>query len=147
MEMNIVTTYLTFPTSGNTDIIDITHRVSELVYEAGLEEGHIILFVPGSTASLTTIEYEKGVVNDLRDIVEELVPATKYYRHNARWGDGNGHAHVRAALLGPSLNIPVFQGQLTLGTWQQIVFIDFDTHPRQRRVIVHMCGKMKNRKD
>lgn len=147
MEINMKTTELTFSTAGRTDIIDITRMVSERVYEEGLKEGCVTLFVPGSTASITTIEYEKGVINDLREAIENLAPEDKYYRHNERWGDGNGHAHVRAALLGPSLNIPVIQGHLTLGTWQQIVFIDFDTHPRQRRIIMHMCGKMKRHGD
>jgi len=147
MEMHITTAYLTFSTSGNTDIIDMTRMVAERTTAEGMEEGYVVLFVPGSTASITTIEYEMGAVIDLKEAIENLAPEGKYYRHNERCGDGNGHAHVRAALLGPSLSIPVVKGQLTLGTWQQVVFIDFDNHPRQRRVVMQMCGKMKRHGD
>ena len=96
--------------------------------------------MPGSTGAVTTIEYESGVVKDLLDAVEELAPVGKYYRHDDRWGDGNGYAHVRAALLGPSLIVPISGGHLILGTWQQIVFIDFDNRPRSRRILVQVSG-------
>jgi secondary thiamine-phosphate synthase enzyme len=143
MAIEITTSCLSFSTSGDTDIIDMTRQVSEKVVTAGIEEGYVHLFVPGSTASITTIEYERGAVSDLKEAIERLAPEDKYYRHNERWGDGNGHAHVRASLLGPSLTIPVINGRLALGTWQQVVFIDFDNHPRERRVIMQLAGKKK----
>ena len=143
MAIEITTSTLSFSTSGDTDIIDMTRQVSEKVVTAGIEEGYVHLFVPGSTASITTIEYERGAVSDLKEAIERLAPEDKYYRHNERWGDGNGHAHVRASLLGPSLTIPVINGRLALGTWQQVVFIDFDNHPRERRVIMQLAGKKK----
>ena len=143
MAIEITTSTLSFSTSGDTDIIDMTRQVSEKVVTSGIEEGYVHLFVPGSTASITTIEYERGAVSDLKEAIERLAPEDKYYRHNERWGDGNGHAHVRASLLGPSLTIPVINGRLALGTWQQVVFIDFDNHPRERRVIMQLAGKKK----
>jgi secondary thiamine-phosphate synthase enzyme len=143
MGLEIKTSYLSFSTSGDTDVIDMTSQISEKVIASGIEEGHVHLFVPGSTAAVTTIEYEHGAVDDLKEAIEHLAPEDKYYRHNERWGDGNGHAHVRAALLGPSLAIPVIDGQLALGMWQQAVFIDFDTRPRQQRVIVQVYGNKK----
>jgi secondary thiamine-phosphate synthase enzyme len=143
MAIDITTSTLSFSTSGDTDIIDMTRQVSEKVVTSGIEEGYVLLFVPGSTASITTIEYERGAVSDLKEAIERLAPEDKYYRHNERWGDGNGHAHVRASLLGPSLTIPVINGRLALGTWQQVVFIDFDNCPRERRVIMQLAGKKK----
>jgi secondary thiamine-phosphate synthase enzyme len=143
MAIEITTSTISFSTSGDTDIIDMTRQVSEKVVTSGIEEGYVHLFVPGSTASITTIEYERGAVSDLKEAIERLAPEDKYYRHNERWGDGNGHAHVRASLLGPSLTIPVINGNLALGTWQQVVFIDFDNHPRERRVIMQLAGKKK----
>ena len=143
MAIEITTSTISFSTSGDTDIIDMTRQVSEKVVTSGIEEGYVHLFVPGSTASITTIEYERGAVSDLKEAIERLAPEDKYYRHNERWGDGNWHAHVRASLLGPSLTIPVINGRLALGTWQQVVFIDFDNHPRERRVIMQLAGKKK----
>lgn len=143
MVLEITISYLSFSTSGDTDIIDMTRQVTEKVIMSGIEEGYVHLFVPGSTASITTIEYEQGAVSDLKEAIERLAPEDKYYRHNERWGDGNGHAHVRASLLGPSLTIPVINGRLALGTWQQVVFIDFDNRPRDRRVIIQLAGKKK----
>jgi len=143
MALEIKTSYISFSTSGDTDIIDITRHVSGRIAEAGLEEGQVLLCVPGSTAAITTIEYECGAISDLKEAIENLAPIGKYYRHNERWDDGNGHAHVRAALMGPSLTVPVINGRLALGTWQQIVFIDFDNRPRERRVLVQLTGKKK----
>jgi secondary thiamine-phosphate synthase enzyme len=143
MALDITTSFLSFATSGDTDVIDITRQVSEKVVISGIEEGYAHLFVSGSTASITTIEYEQGAISDLKEAIERLAPEDTFYRHNERWGDGNGHAHVRASLLGPSLTIPVINGRLALGTWQQVVFIDFDNHPRERRVIMQLAGKKK----
>jgi secondary thiamine-phosphate synthase enzyme len=140
MEFKISNSYLSFRTSSDTDIIDITPQVSRNIDESGLTEGQVHIFVPGSTAAVTTIEYESGVVKDLRDAIERLAPTGIPYRHDARWGDGNGYAHVRAALLGPSLTVPLIEGRLVLGTWQQIVLVDFDNEPRDRKVLVSISG-------
>ena len=140
MDFKIANSYLSLKTSGDTDVIDITSQVSKKVTESGIVEGQVLLFVPGSTASITTIEYESGVVQDLKEAVERLAPEGIFYRHDARWGDGNGYAHVRAALLGPSLTVPLIDGRLVLGTWQQIVLVDFDNRPRDRKILVHISG-------
>jgi secondary thiamine-phosphate synthase enzyme len=140
MDYKITNFYLSLKTSGNTDVIDITTQVLKKVTESGITEGQILLFVPGSTASITTIEYERGVVQDLKEAVERLAPEGIFYRHDAKWGDGNGYAHVRAALLGPSLTVPLMDGHLVLGTWQQIVLVDFDNRPRDRKILVHISG-------
>jgi len=131
---------LTYRTSAATDVIDITDDIAAKVRKAGIGEGQALISVPGSTASVTTIEYESGVVRDLVAALERIAPADIPYRHDARWGDGNGYAHVRAALLGPSVVIPVSGGRLVLGTWQQLVLIDFDNRPRQRRIFLQVSG-------
>src|SRR4030043_1523985 len=113
-------------TRGNTDILDISSQVETIVHESGTKEGQVHVSVAGSTAAITSIEYESGVVKDLQDAIERIAPRNMRYYHDARWGDGNGYAHVRAALLGPSLTIPLRGGQLLLGTWQQIVPCVFD---------------------
>lgn len=138
--MKIYSHPLTYSTSAGTDIIDITEDVAAKVREAGISEGQALISVPGSTAAITTIEYESGVVRDLVDALERLAPTGIPYRHDARWGDGNGYAHVRSALLGPSVTIPVTGGRLVLGTWQQLVLIDFDNRPRQRRIFLQISG-------
>ena len=140
MNFKIKNSDLSFKTSGDTDIIDITAHVSRKVAESGLTEGQVLIFVPGSTAAVTTIEYETGVVKDLQEAIERLTPSGIPYRHDARWGDGNGYAHVRAALMGPSLTVPLIQGRLVLGTWQQIVLVDFDNEPRDRKVLISVSG-------
>jgi secondary thiamine-phosphate synthase enzyme len=140
MNFKIKNSDLSFKTSGDTDIIDITAHVSRKVAESGLTEGQVLIFVPGSTAAVTTIEYETGVVKDLQEAIERLTPSGIPYRHDARWGDGNGYAHVRAALMGPSLIVPLIQGRLVLGTWQQIVLVDFDNEPRDRKVLISVSG-------
>lgn len=141
MTIEISNFHLTFPTTAGTDVIDITRHVSDKVVEAGILDGHVLLFIPGSTAALTTIEYESGVIEDLKEAIERLAPKGIFYRHDARWGDGNGYSHVRAALLGPSLTIPIIDGQMTLGTWQQIILLDFDNRPRKRRVTGQIFGR------
>ena len=128
-------------TTSDTDIIDMTPRVQEEIQRSAIRNGHATLFVPGSTAALTTIEYERGVINDLREAIERIAPKDLYYEHDKRWGDGNGYSHVRAALLGPSLHIPVIDGRLTLGTWQQIVLLDFDNRPRKREIVMQIVGE------
>jgi len=121
-------------TTAGTDILDLTQAVAQELRRSGVASGLLTLFIPGSTAALTTIEFETGVVNDLRAAIERLFPQDLPYEHDRRWGDGNGYAHVRAAFLKPSLAIPVEDGQLLLGTWQQIVLLDFDNRPRSRRI-------------
>ena len=128
-------------TRGHTSIEDITARVQAAVAESGLAAGIVTVFCPGSTAGLTTIEYEDGVVFDLQQVLDEIVPPDRAYKHHLRWGDDNGSAHIRAALIGPSLTVPFVEGRLTLGTWQQIVFLDFDTSPRARRIVVQVMGE------
>jgi len=140
MDFKTVRFHLSIRTSGETDVIDITRPVSDRVAESGVEEGQVLVFIPGSTAAVSTIEYENGVIRDLKEAVERLAPEGIRYRHDARWGDGNGYAHVRAALLGPSLTIPLIGGRLALGTWQQIVLLDFDNRPRDRKILVQISG-------
>jgi secondary thiamine-phosphate synthase enzyme len=128
-------------TTAETDILDLTPQIARIVGEGPADTGEVILFVPGSTAALTTIEYEAGVVEDLRRAIDRIAPRGIPYDHDRAWGDGNGYSHVRAALLGPSLVIP-FQGRrLLLGTWQQVVLLDFDNRPRTRRVLVRVRGE------
>jgi secondary thiamine-phosphate synthase enzyme len=137
----VVTKKLSLQTRGNADTHDITGAVAKAVAESGIRSGTVTLFCPGSTSGLTTIEFEAGAVSDLQQVFDEVVPPDRYYRHNERWGDGNGHSHVRAALLGPSLSVPFVDGQLTLGTWQQIVHVDFDIRPRQRNIVAQIVGE------
>lgn len=139
--MTIVGKQISLSTHGNGQAIDITDQVARHVRDSGLNNGTVTVFTPGSTSALTTIEYESGVVHDLQDLFDRIAPADLGYRHNLRWGDGNGHAHVRHALLGPSLTIPFIDGRLTLGTWQQIILIDFDNRPRTRSVVVQIMGE------
>jgi secondary thiamine-phosphate synthase enzyme len=122
-------------------VVDITARVAEAVRESGLTNGVVTVFTPSATSGLTTIEFESGAVTDFQRLFDEVAAQERHYAHNARWGDGNGHSHVRAALLGPSLTVPFVQGRLTLGTWQQIVFVDFDNRPRRRELVVQGMGE------
>jgi secondary thiamine-phosphate synthase enzyme len=138
--MEIRNYVLAFQTTGKTDLIDITREVSARIRDTDIAEGSVLLFVPGSTAALTTIEYESGVIEDLKETIARLVPENLHYRHDARWGDGNGYSHVRAALLGPSLMVPVIEGKLVLGTWQQLILCDFDNRPRKRQVVIQVTG-------
>ena len=137
---NIVYSTASYTTTGRTDIIDITHEADNVVRSSGVTDGNLLLFISGSTAALTTIEYESGVVNDLKKAVERVAPRDIEYEHDRRWGDGNGYSHVRAALLGASLHIPIKNGRMLLGTWQQIVLLDFDNRPRRREVQIQIMG-------
>jgi secondary thiamine-phosphate synthase enzyme len=129
-------------TRGHADMHDITAEVEQVLKESGVQAGLVTVFTPSATSSLTTIEYESGALSDLKRALDEIAPPERDYAHNLRWGDGNGHAHLRAALLKPTLSIPVVEGCMTLGTWQQILFIDFDVHPRQRRLVVQVIGDL-----
>lgn len=139
--MNIEALHIYAKTSAGTDVIDLTRQVSEGVERSGIRSGAVTLFIPGSTAALTTIEFESGVIEDLKGAMERMVPDGIYYHHNERWGDGNGYSHVRAALVGPSLHIPVVEGRLSLGVWQQIVLLDFDNRPRDRHIVMQIAGE------
>ena len=131
---------ISLSTKGFSDIIDITDRVDSVVGHSKIKDGLVTVFCPGSTGSITTIEYESGVLRDLQRAIEKVAPSNIPYEHDKRWGDGNGFSHVRAALMKPSLSIPIIKGRLTLGTWQQIVFIDFDNRRRERNLLVHILG-------
>ena len=127
-------------TKGEMDIIDITHDVQEIVEESGIENGIVLIFCPGSTGAITTIEYEDGLLYDLPQALEKIAPKNAYYRHEEKWHDGNGHSHVRASIIGPSLTVPIENRRLILGTWQQIVFVECDVRARRRKIIVHIVG-------
>ena len=128
-------------TRGNADIHDITDQVTSQISQSGLKNGTVTIFCPSSTSALTTIEYESGALSDLKRLFDEIIPSNREYAHNARWHDGNGHSHVRAALLGPALTIPFVNGELTLGTWQQVIYVDFDNRPRRRELILQLIGE------
>jgi secondary thiamine-phosphate synthase enzyme len=130
-------------TQGFCDIIDITPKVQQQVETEKIQNGLATLFVPGSTAGLTTIEYEPGLVKDLKEVLERLIPSNQRYHHDDRWGDDNGFSHLRASLFGPSLQIPIENGRLLLGTWQQIVLIDFDNRQRTREVLIQFMGESR----
>jgi secondary thiamine-phosphate synthase enzyme len=136
----VQSTELRFSTQGNADILDLTGAVQQAVEEAGLREGQALAFVRGSTAAITTMELEPGGVSDLEDLLERLVPTQGDYEHNRLNHDSNSHAHQRASLIGPSQAVPVLGGRLALGTWQQLVLIDFDDRPRERTVVVQTIG-------
>ena len=141
--MKVHTKKLTEKTQGFCDIIDITAKVQELFQKEKIQRGLVTLFVSGSTAALTTMEFEPGLVKDLKEILEKLVPSDKKYHHDDRWGDDNGFSHLRASLFGPALQVPVEGGRLLLGTWQQIVLVDFDNRPRTREVVVQILGEIE----
>ena len=137
----VETTAITLSTRGNADMHDITDEVAGTIQKSQLKNGTATIFCPSSTSGLTTIEYESGCLSDLRRLFDEIITPDREYAHNARWGDGNGHSHIRAALLGPSLTIPFVDGRLVLGTWQQIIHVDFDNRPRQRQLVVQLMGE------
>ncbi len=137
----VITKRISLQTRGQTDIVDITADVERVVLDSGVTCGTATVFVSGSTAGVTTVEYEPGLVADLKRMWEQVVPSDIPYNHDARWGDGNGYSHVRASLLGGSLAVPFSDRKLLLGTWQQIVLVDFDIRPRSRQVIVQVMGE------
>ena len=137
----VITKELQVHTQGNYDVQDITSQVEKAVHDSGLAAGIVTVFCPGSTGGLTTIEYESGVVYDLGQVLDEIAPPDRDYRHHLRWHDNNGHSHVRAALIGPSLTVPFVDKRLTLGTWQQIVFLDLDTSSRSRQLVLQILGE------
>lgn len=132
---------LRLKTSGNCDIVDITDHVAREVEASGIADGIVTVFAVGSTAGIATIEHESGLLTDLRDMWEKLIPQSIGYNHNRAWGDGNGHSHLRASLQGPSLTVPFTGRKMHLGTWQQIVYVDFDNRPRSREVVLQIVGE------
>lgn len=139
--MSVKTLSLTLSTHGHADIHDITGPLTSCIGESGLQNGILTVFCPSSTSAVTTIEYEPGVISDLKRLFDEIIPANRPYAHDAAWGDSNGHSHVRAALLKASLTVPFVSGSLTLGTWQQIIYVDFDNRPRRRELVVQIIGE------
>ncbi len=138
--MPVHTTTLEFSTQGDADIIDITQQVQDSIMDSPLEDGLVTVFVPGSTGGVITLEFEPGLVQDLKEAFERWAPRGITYRHEQAWRDDNGHSHVRASMIGPSLSVPFTDRRLTLGTWQQIAFVDFDSRPRRRVLILQIMG-------
>jgi secondary thiamine-phosphate synthase enzyme len=137
----IVQNKLELNTKGYNDIVDITSQVQEFIFESKIKDGYVLIFVPGATGGITTIEYEPGLIQDLPEMLEKIAPMNKSYFHDKTWHDGNGYAHLRSALLGPDITIPIQNQKMVLGTWQQIVFLDFDNRPRYRHLHVQICGE------
>jgi secondary thiamine-phosphate synthase enzyme len=137
----VKTKQLSIHTGGEGDILDITSEVADAVVETNLKNGIVTVFVPGSTGALTTIEYEPGLLVDFPNVLERIAPKNSVYEHEKRWHDGNGHSHVRASLIGPSLTVPFANGRLTLGTWQQIIFMELDVHNRVRNLVLQIMGE------
>jgi secondary thiamine-phosphate synthase enzyme len=137
---SIVTKYVILSSKGENDIIDITNNVEKILLESKLKNGIITLFVVGSTAAITTIEYEPGLQQDFPNMLEKIAPKGIEYQHDNTWHVGNGHSHLKASLIGPSLTIPFINGQTSLGTWQQIVFVEMDTRSRERKIVVQIIG-------
>ncbi len=139
--MTVETKEITLQSRGSCDTIDITSEVAKHVEKSGIDNGIVTLFVVGSTAGITTIEYEPNLLSDFKDMWDRVIPQNISYQHNKTWGDGNGHSHVRASTLGGSLTVPFVNKRLTLGTWQQIIFVDFDNRPRARKIAIQILGE------
>ncbi|WP_458746577.1 secondary thiamine-phosphate synthase enzyme YjbQ [Candidatus Nitrosocosmicus sp. T] len=139
--MTVIIKKIQIKSKSENDILGITDKVSQFVKESKIENGAVIVFVVGSTAAITTIEYEPGLRKDFPEMLSRLAPREIEYAHDNTWHDGNGHSHVRASLIGPSLVIPILEGHLTLGTWQQIVLVEMDTRPRERKIILQVMGE------
>lgn len=139
--MKIITEKIILNTQGNPDLVNITEKVKGALKSTGLKKGNITVFVVGSTAAITTFEYEPGMIKDMQELYEKLIPKSKHYAHDDTWGDANGFSHLRAALQGPSLVIPFDNGKLMLGTWQQLVLAEFDNRPRERQIVLQIIGE------
>jgi len=139
--MSVVTKELAFQTRGEVELVDLTAQINGALRETDIEAGIVTIFVPGATGAVTTIEYEPGLIQDLPDALERLFPRAIEYQHELRWHDGNGHSHIRAAFLGPSLTVPFKDQSMLLGTWQQVIFIELDVRRRSRRVILQILGE------
>jgi secondary thiamine-phosphate synthase enzyme len=138
--VRVVTDHVKLDTPGNAHIARITDQASDALARSGLTDGTLTVFAPGATGAVTTVEFEPGVVQDMQELFDTIVPPEKHYQHNVNLGDGNGHSHVRAGLLGPSLTVPFADGVMMLGRYQEIVFVDFDARPRSRSVVVQIMG-------
>ena len=141
--MEVETHSINFKTSGNCNIIDLTGKVEAIISGSNFDEGSVLIFAGGSTAGITTMEYEPGLLQDYPKFFDRIAPVNMNYEHDNTWHDGNGHSHVRASLQGASLTVPFVDGSLTLGTWQQIIFVDFDNRSRSREVVVQLMGRKK----
>ncbi len=139
--MKIINEKIKLKTKGNPDLIDITARIKAALDSSGLKNGTLTCFIIGSTAAITTFEYEPGLIADVRQLYEKLIPSNKNYAHDGTWGDANGFSHLRAAITGPSLTIPFENGKLLLGTWQQVVLAEFDNRARERKIVVQIIGE------
>jgi secondary thiamine-phosphate synthase enzyme len=139
--VKIITERVAVTTEGGSTLVDLTERVASVLAKSGMTEGQALVFAPGATAGVTTIEYEPGLLHDFPEALERIAPADQPYQHDNTWGDGNGHGHVRASMIGPSLTVPFQSGRLLLGTWQQIVLVDCDTRPRKRDMVVQLIGE------
>jgi len=139
--MTVACKRIQISTDGQDETLNVTSDIAREVGNSGINSGTVTVFIPGSTAGITTIEYEPGLVSDIKEMWDRIVPVDLSYAHNKAWGDGNGHSHVRASLLGPSITIPFINKRLTLGTWQQIVIVDFDVRPRSREIILQIMGE------
>ena len=139
--MKVFNQTLTIETKGFSHVIDITNQLESAVEESGIENGIALVFVPGSTGGVTTIEYEPGLLKDFPELMEKLVPSNRSYHHDMTWHDGNGFSHLRSSLIGTSLVLPIYRGSVIHGTWQQVVIVDFDNRPRERNVVIHLLGE------
>jgi secondary thiamine-phosphate synthase enzyme len=139
--VTICTKKITEQTAGFCDIVDLTAKINEHIEHTKIRQGLVSVFVSGSTAGITTVEHEPGLVQDLKELVEKLIPSNRRYHHDDRWGDDNGFSHLRASLFGPSISIPIENGRPLLGTWQQVILLDFDNRPRTREIIVQVVGE------
>jgi secondary thiamine-phosphate synthase enzyme len=139
--MKILTETIHVSTKGGSSLTDLTKQVASVLSESGMTEGQALVFAPGATAGVTTIEFEPGLLHDFPEALERIAPADFPYQHDNTWGDGNGHGHVRASMIGPSLTVPFLSGRLLLGTWQQIVLVDCDNRPRKRDLVVQLTGE------
>ena len=139
--MAVETKSIKLKTDGNCDVLNLTSEIQRRISESKIKSGNVTIFTPGSTGGITTIEFESGAVKDFKEALRRLIPENISYAHNIKWGDGNGHSHIRASLLGPSLTVPFSSNRLLLGTWQQIIFVDFDNHSRNREIILQIIGE------
>lgn len=133
--------YIEIDTRGRNEMVDITDNVRGIVQGSEIMNGQVLIFVPGATGALSTIEYEPGLIKDFPELMERIIPEKKYYHHNETWHDGNGHSHLRATLVGPSLTVPFENQRLLLGTWQQIIFLEFDNKPHRRKIVAQVTGE------
>lgn len=139
--MKVVSNTIKLQTKGEGDMIDMTSQLSNIVKESKIKNGTVTIFVSGSTAAVTTIEYESGLIHDFPEMLSRIVPKDLEYEHDNTWHDGNGHSHIRSSLIGPNITIPIIHGKLTLGTWQQVVLLEMDTRSRNRTVILQIMGQ------